>query len=417
MTYDSDIFVAGCGIAGAATSIFAREQGLSVIQAGSTAEIIFASGLFDVYGSEKPFDSIRAIKATSPLHPYAKIGAENARLAMDSFLAWFEKHGMPFKHLGENSSRVITPIGTTKLTWAVPESFSFGVQALEQKLPALLVDFHGFREYSARQIMEVLKESYPGLTTLKVVFPSSIKEPLLAAAMAQSLEVPEHLEALASSIKPHIGNAVCVGLPAVLGIHNSHLITRRLSELLEVPVFEIPTLPASVPGFRLKDVFDSSLDKENIQTRRLVRAVNIEKAKRGTSEGYEVTLKNSSEEEKLFVKKVVLATGRFIGSGLVANRLTGIHEGIMDLPVHQPESRDLWHNENLFNKNSHSVNYAGVMVNDSFNPVDHSNKIIDKDLYAVGTLLAHHDWMREKCGVGLAVSSSYVAVQDIVKGM
>ncbi len=415
MVYDSDIFVAGCGIAGTAASVFAKEEGFSVIQAGSTAEIVFASGLFDVYGSKKPFNSIRAIKTTNPLHPYAKIGPENVRLAMDSFLAWLEKHGMPFKHLGEDSSRVFTPMGTTKLTWAVPESFAYAVEVIEKKLPALIVDFHGYREFSAKQIVEVAKNVVPGLTSLRVVFPAALEQPLLPGAMAQALEYPEHLETLAALIKPHLGTAVCVGLPAVLGVHNAHLRTQRLSELLNVPVFEIPTLPASTPGFRLKDIFDAHLDKEGIQTRRLVRATNIVKCKKGDKEGFEVTLTQASGSEKIFVKHVILATGRFIGSGLTADRVNGVSETIMNLPVHQPENREIWHNEELFHKDGHPINYSGVMVNDYFNPVDHDNNLIDENLYAIGTLLAHHDWMREKCGVGIAVSSAFIAIKNIAR--
>ncbi len=41
--YDSDIFIAGCGTAGVASAVFAHKRGLSVIQAGSSAELIFLS--------------------------------------------------------------------------------------------------------------------------------------------------------------------------------------------------------------------------------------------------------------------------------------------------------------------------------------------------------------------------------------
>ncbi len=413
--FDCDVFIAGSGISGAAAAIFAREGGLSVIQAGSTAEIVFASGLFDVYGSRKPFDSIRALKTTNPLHPYAKIGAENVRLAMDSFLQWLAENGMPFRHKGEFSSKVLTPMGGSKTTWAVPESFWFGVEAMEKKLPTLLVDFHGFREYSAKQIVEVAKRNLPGLNAHKVVFPAAINQPLLPGAMAQAFEFPEHIDALAHSIKPYLGSAACVGVPAVLGVHNAHLRVKRLSELLNVPVFEIPTLPASVPGFRLKDIFDQYLEKDDIETRRLTRAIRVEPQE----EGYIVTLAQQGQStdvtEQLYTKNVVLATGRFIGSGLFADRVHGVKETVMDLPLHQPESRDLWHNEDLFHKDGHPINYAGVMVNDYFNPVDHQGNVLYKNLYAVGTLLAHHDWMREKCGVGIAVSTSFVAIQSILR--
>ncbi len=408
-TYDSDIFVAGCGIAGAAASIFANKQGYSVIQAGSTAEIVFASGLFDIYGSKKPFQSLEALETTNPLHPYTKVGGEDTFKAMKIFLDWLAECGMPFKYNDKFSSKILTPMGNTKLTWAVPESFWGGVEALEKKLPTLIVDFHGFREFSAKQIVEVAKQHWNGLSSVKLSFPAPLPTPLLPGSMAQALEFPEHLENLANAIKPHIAYAQCVGLPAILGVNDVHLRTQKLSELLGVSVFEIPTLPASVPGLRLKNIFDSFLDKGNVTINRLVRATDISPKE----DGFLVTLKGTNIEEQIFVKHVILATGRFIGKGLTADRVKGVHESIMDLPVHQPASRELWHNEDLFHKDGHPVNYSGVMVNDKFNPVDKEGNIIHKNLHAVGTLLAHHDWMREKCGTGIAVSTAYAAVNAI----
>ena len=42
-----------------------------------------------------------------------------------------------------------------------------------------------------------------------------------------------------------------VGFPAVLGLKESGAVWRELQERLERPVFEVPTLPPSVPGMRL----------------------------------------------------------------------------------------------------------------------------------------------------------------------
>ncbi len=415
--FDCELFIAGSGIAGTAGAIFAREQGFSVVQAGSTAEIVFASGLLDVYGSEKPFMAIETLKTTSPLHPYSKIGAHNTRLAMNTVIKWLSKHGMPFKHKNDLSSKVFTPMGGSKITWAVPESFYFGVEALEKKLPTLLIDFHGLREYSAKQIAEVGKKKNHDLTAVKLVFPCDIEQPLMTGSMAQALELPENLEALAALIKPYLRqmpHIACVGLPAILGVHNSHVITKRLSKLIGVPAFEIPTLPASVPGFRLKNIFDEYLEKDKVETRRLMRAFSVKKHE----EGYLVSLNQIGQSEiveEVYTKHILLATGRFIGNGLYADPVNGVVESVMNLPVHQPLERELWHNEDLFHKRGHPINYAGVMVNDEFMPVDFKGQVLHKNVYAAGTLLAHHDWMREKCGTGIAVASAYMAVKNMVK--
>ena len=45
-----DLCVIGTGLAGMAATLFAATRGLSVVQAGHTGEIIFASGLLDLLG-------------------------------------------------------------------------------------------------------------------------------------------------------------------------------------------------------------------------------------------------------------------------------------------------------------------------------------------------------------------------------
>ncbi len=49
-TIKCDVLVIGTGLAGMAATLFAAARGLSVVQAGHTGEIIFASGLLDLLG-------------------------------------------------------------------------------------------------------------------------------------------------------------------------------------------------------------------------------------------------------------------------------------------------------------------------------------------------------------------------------
>ena len=49
-TIKCDLTVIGAGMAGMAATLFAVNRGISVAQVGSTSEIGFASGLFDLLG-------------------------------------------------------------------------------------------------------------------------------------------------------------------------------------------------------------------------------------------------------------------------------------------------------------------------------------------------------------------------------
>ena len=87
---------------------------------------------------------------------------------------------------------------------------------------------------------------------------------------------------------------------------------------------------------------------------------------------------------------------------------------MFDLPVTQPESRTLWHREQFLDPRGHAVNSAGLSVDESFRPLDENGRPMYDNLYAAGSILAGQDWMRMKCGAGLAIATAYKAVQEIV---
>jgi glycerol-3-phosphate dehydrogenase subunit B len=107
---------------------------------------------------------------------------------------------------------------------------------------------------------------------------------------------------------------------------------------------------------------------------------------------------------------VILATGRFWAHGLRADR-DRIRETLFDLPVYQPKKRDEWHQEDFLDLRGHPANRAGLTIDNQFRPLNRAGKPAFEKLFAAGSILAHQDWMRMKCGSGLAISSAYAAVK------
>jgi glycerol-3-phosphate dehydrogenase subunit B len=62
----------------------------------------------------------------------------------------------------------------------------------------------------------------------------------------------------------------------------------------------------------------------------------------------------------------------------------------------------------------HPINRAGLETDAFFRPLDRSGDPAYRNLFAVGSILAHQDWMRMKCGSGLAVSTAFKAVNAFV---
>jgi glycerol-3-phosphate dehydrogenase subunit B len=85
------------------------------------------------------------------------------------------------------------------------------------------------------------------------------------------------------------------------------------------------------------------------------------------------------------------------------------------LPVHQPQGRREWHRDNFLDSRGHPVNRAGVEIDDSFRPLDRAGRPVFDTLFAAGSILAHQDWMRMKCGSGLAIATAYGAVSSFLQ--
>jgi glycerol-3-phosphate dehydrogenase subunit B len=50
-----------------------------------------------------------------------------------------------------------------------------------------------------------------------------------------------------------------------------------------------------------------------------------------------------------------------------------------------------------------------------FRPLDDSGRPAFETLFAAGSILAHNDWKRLKCGAGVAIASAYAAVNSMLK--
>ena len=116
-------------------------------------------------------------------------------------------------------------------------------------------------------------------------------------------------------------------------------------------------------------------------------------------------------ERQVVARGAILCSGRFFGRGLHARR-HGIQEPIFDLPVVQPTDRATWYYKDLLDPRGHPINRAGVAVDEHFRPVDAQCDAIYPNLFAAGSILAYQDWMRQKCGSGVAIATAYGAVES-----
>jgi glycerol-3-phosphate dehydrogenase subunit B len=417
-----ELVIIGRGMAGMAAALFAANRGLNPVQVGTSGAVIFASGLLDLLGvhpmEEKkawrdPWAGIDTLVRDLPDHPYARLQRQDIEAAFEEVLSFLKDFGLPYKRRKNRNSEMITPLGTVKSTYCVPQTMWRGVKALEERRPCLLVDFQGLNDFSAHQIAAALRDRWGGLRAIRVPFPdnSYVREFSTGEIMAQTLELSKNRKRLIEEVRPHVKNSEAVGMPAVLGINRTREIIAELEEQIGVPVFEIPTLPVCVPGFRLNDTFTRGLSEKGV---RQFYQSQVTEVRQGVGGDFVLGIANKTAKYKVETKGVILTSGRFWGGGLNADR-KHIRETVFDLPVYQPSSRNDWHREDFLDPRGHPANQAGLEIDDEFRPLDTAGRPAFATLFAAGSILAHQDWMRMKCGSGLAIATAYAAVNAFLK--
>ncbi|MFO7751524.1 MAG: glycerol-3-phosphate dehydrogenase subunit GlpB [Desulfobacteraceae bacterium] len=410
--------VIGAGTAGIAASVFAAQRGISTVQLGKPSEIAFASGCLDLFSTlpgepprsfSSPREGIRAMAASNPAHPYARVSESKILDGFDSFTRFMASCGIRY-HIDPDRNRcIITPAGTLKSTLAVPSAMAAGADAVEKKQRILIIGIHGLKGFGAKQAALPLQRVLPEIETATVEFPGRENTgDLLCERLAWDLEKPSVLEAFAGRIKPFSYHVDAVGVPAVLGIWRFEELRRQLETFLGRPVFEIPAFAPSVTGLRMKEAFISRAADAGIT----VIPETVEKIHMDTHGGFVFTVVQGLKKREIRAEYLIMATGRFMGRGLGV-RDGAIREMLFDIPVNQPPDRSGWYHRDFFHPAGHPVNRAGIETDSCFRPLGKGGAVFHSRLYAAGGILAHQDWKREKSGSGISIASAFKAVSSI----
>lgn len=418
-----DVAVIGAGLSGGAAGLFAAGRGLDTVQVGPAGGVLFASGLFDLLAVaagrtwDDPWAALEALRTAEPLHPLGRLAPADLRAAFAALIAALGAAGLDYEPPGAANHEMPTALGTTRPAFCLPRTMAAGARALAERWPCLVVGFDGLREFSAAQVVAGLSPRWPGLRALRLPFPGfeGATETYLAH-MARALELAEPRERLAAALRPHLRTggvaARAVALPAVLGLLRSRLVQADLEERLGVPLFELPTLPTSVPGLRLDAALEEALAAAGVKRLHQWRALALTPVEGGLLVG----VGREAVRHTIRARSVVLATGRFAGRGLVACRHR-IREPLLDLPVDQPDGRDDWHSSDFLDPAGHPVNRAGLRTDAAFRPLGPDGGPAHERLHAVGSILAHQDWVRSKSGAALACGTAWAAVAALADGL
>jgi len=199
----------------------------------------------------------------------------------------------------------------------------------------------------------------------------------------------------------------------VIGLERHAEAWHHLQDRLGVPLFEVATLPPSVPGMRLFNAFKGALARVGVP---LLLDMPVA---RGVVEGRRavgVVVPNPSREATYRAGEVILATGGLYGGGITTNHRGEMRETIFGLPLNVPGDPGDWFDATFLSGRSHPIHLAGVRVSASMQPVDEAGRgIMEQEstlctnVRVAGRLLAGYDPQREGSTEGVWLATAHRA--------
>jgi glycerol-3-phosphate dehydrogenase subunit B len=256
-----DVVVVGCGPAGLMAAWAARQSGARVkVLAAGIGSTLIAPGwlrLIDTDGEVPP--ALQAWADGHPDHPYALTGFAVLWKAIANLRELCAQAGVPLAGDGQTNFRLPTALGAVRQAALVPESFAAG--DVRRPGTMLIAGPAGWRDFSPRLCAGNLCRQGHAARPATFSMPRSgaARFDPTSSDLARWFDDPDVRASVGRQLRPQAAECARVGVPAILGLEHSHDAWLDLQDHLGVPVFEIPTLPPSVPGMRLHRLLKSAL--------------------------------------------------------------------------------------------------------------------------------------------------------------
>ena len=425
-----DTLVIGAGLAGLTTANQLVQAGQKVLLIATGAgALLLASGCIDVLGFQPP-DSGKPVK--NPLdcvtnflqdrpadHPYQQIGLGHIEAGLQAFLDLTEQAGLAYQGNAAKNWWLPSPAGAVHPTCLAPTSLANG--ELSQGGTMLIVGFPQLRDFYPALISQNLNAQVLGVTTTSAAvelppIPAADQMNVTPIELALAFEQTEFRQRVVQRLKPKIKNVDRIGFPAVLGLNRHHEVLGDLEEKLGKTVFEISTLPPSVPGRRLFERLRHLFVHHN------GRLILGSKVVDGTIERQQVTrvhFETANRLRSIQAKNYVLATGGIYGGGLCTDAEGGlgrVWEPIFNLPIEANPNRHHWFAAKFLAPTGQPFARFGLKVNDKLNPINAGGEPLATNLYVAGATLAGTDWTQGRTGEGVALASAGKIAQQIIDG-
>jgi glycerol-3-phosphate dehydrogenase subunit B len=279
----------------------------------------------------------------------------------------------------------------------------------------LIAGFKELRDFYPTLICDNLNAQDLGVEAAAVAInapaPMAGKMNVTPIELAHAFESADFRRGVIKAVKGSAKGYDRIGFPAVLGLKQHSEVMADLQKGLDRTVFEISTLPPSVPGRRLYELLKQVLIKAG--GRLIIGSKIIEGALEdgGVSQ---IKMETVIRPKTITADTYVLATGGIFGGGIQTDADGQVWESIFGLPVVSETNRHKWFAKDFVSPEGQPVDHFGIRVNSHLSPVDESNTPLAENLFVVGASLAGAEWTRSRTGDGVAVTTAAAAVKAIV---
>ncbi len=406
----ADVVVIGAGLSGLACAAELAERGARVfLAAKGMATTHWTHGGLDVAapaGARTMRDGIATLAATGN-HPYRTLAAD-ADASVAAHLARTAAEGLG--HTGSLDDALIpipTAIGSLRPAAILPFAQAAALEPWAGD-GLLLVGFSRYRDswapYAARNLERASWPSGPsGIRAIEVELPGlEPRHNITPQMLARLFEDPgwrgRALLAIADAVP---AGAWRIGLPAVLGLERHADVHAAAERALGSRVFEITSLPPSVPGLRLFEALRRRILRAGARIQIGFDVVDVE---RTGGRVIAIHTEAASRTLRIGADAFVLATGGIGGAGIRAGHDGALTERVFGLPVAAP-SRELWFSDDPLRP--HPLEAAGIEVDANLAPAELEN------VRVIGSALAGMHYLDERCGDGVALASAHRAAASL----
>lgn len=423
-----DLIVIGAGLSGLMAAYTAAKSGLQVrVVAKGLGSLHWNAGTIDLLGYlpeeyetvvKRPFHTIQSFPQTRPHHPYALIGTEKITESLAAFVALSKEIGLLYSGAEKQGHNLLlpSPAGAARPTYLAPQAQLAG--DLSRNEPILVVGFHGMRDFYPELIAENLnKQGYQARSAFLDLSLISDRRDSNSIQLAKGLDLKAKRLALADALQRIVRQGERIGLPAILGMEHHLTLLAELEAKTGCPVFEIPTLPPSVPGVRLFTALREHLRGMGVRVEAGIEVIKsqVTPANGVPSQVEWIESETSSRPWRQQASKYLLATGGILGSGFNSDLNGRVWETIFDLPLTVPQKRSDWFEPRFLSRAGHPVFQGGIAVNQDFQPIDADGRPLYANLWATGHGLTYCDPLQERSLEGTAVVSGFIAGQSLSK--